>query len=85
MFIGENLTNLRMLHGYSRKPQKVKSIIDLVVKKGIIDIRGMADNDWMVDVDFLHRITGIDLGFFNRYLIKEHDFVVKVNDFSSVR
>ncbi|MBO1003891.1 spr1629 family repressor/antitoxin [Pseudogracilibacillus auburnensis] len=57
-----------------QKPEKVKSIFDLVAKKGIIDIRNMIDNDWMVETDFLHRLTGIDVDFFNNYLTKEQDF-----------
>ncbi len=44
--------------------KKIKSIIDLVAKKGLIDIRKMMERDWMVEVPFFHRITGIDLEFF---------------------
>ncbi|WP_188455506.1 spr1629 family repressor/antitoxin [Virgibacillus oceani] len=57
-----------------QKPQKIKSIMDLTIKKGIIDIRQMIENDWMAETGYFHRITGIDLDFFNRYLVSEHDF-----------
>lgn len=68
-----------------QKPQKVKSIIDLVVKKGIIDIRQMVENDWMVETAFLHRITGINLGFFDNYMVRDQDFeLVNITDLSSV-
>lgn len=67
-----------------QKPQKVKTIIDLVVKKGIIDIYQMMEKDWMVEIDFFHRLTGIDISFFNRYLVSEQDFeLIHVNEFSS--
>ncbi|WP_058309093.1 spr1629 family repressor/antitoxin [Gracilibacillus massiliensis] len=57
-----------------QKPQKIKSIIDLVVNKGLVDIREMMDKDWMVETSFFHRITGIELEFFNNYLKHDHDF-----------
>ncbi|WP_117161028.1 ImmA/IrrE family metallo-endopeptidase [Paraliobacillus sp. X-1268] len=57
-----------------QKPQKIKSIIDLVLKKGIIDIRQMIEHDWMVDVSFFHHLTGIDQRFFSNYLVSEKDF-----------
>ncbi len=67
-----------------QKPQKVKSIIDLVTKKGLIDIRQMIENDWMVDITFFHQITGIDVSFFKRYMANEQDFeLVNVTDLSS--
>ncbi|KIY22875.1 helix-turn-helix domain-containing protein [Mesobacillus subterraneus] len=57
-----------------QKPMKVKSIIDLVSKKGLIDIRHMIENDWKVDLSFFHRMTGIDPNFFSKYLISKQDF-----------
>ncbi|NWO15180.1 ImmA/IrrE family metallo-endopeptidase, partial [Virgibacillus sp.] len=67
-----------------QKPQKVKTIIDLIVKKEIIDIHEMMERDWMVEIEFFHRLTGIDISFFNKYLVSEQDFeLVYVNDFSS--
>lgn len=57
-----------------QRPQKVKSIIDLVTKKGLIDMDKMMEKDWMVDVEFFHQITGIDLDFFHRYMIYEQNF-----------
>lgn len=67
-----------------QKPQKTRSIIDLVAKKGMIDIRQMIENDWMAEISFFHRITGIDLNFFNQYLFVKQDFgLVNVTDLSS--
>ncbi|MCT2534758.1 XRE family transcriptional regulator [Aquibacillus koreensis] len=57
-----------------QKPQKVKSIINLVVNKGMLDLRHMIENDWMVELSFMHRITGIDLKFFRSYMVEEQDF-----------
>ncbi|SEN98525.1 Zn-dependent peptidase ImmA, M78 family [Amphibacillus marinus] len=67
-----------------QKPQKMKSIIDLVAQKGIIDMRKMLENDWMVEIDFFHRITGIDLNFFNQYIDSKQDFnIFSVTDLST--
>src|SRR5699024_5331118 len=40
-----------------QKPQKIKSIIDLVVKRELIDLRQMLEQDWMVNIEFIHQIT----------------------------
>ncbi|API92138.1 hypothetical protein BKP57_10025 [Virgibacillus sp. 6R] len=42
-------------------------ILSYLYKKRIIDIHEMLERDWMVEVDFLHRLTGINIGFFNNY------------------
>lgn len=57
-----------------QKPQKVKSIIDLVIKKELITMYQMMERDWMVDLEFFHQITGIDTSFFNRYMASDQDF-----------
>ncbi|GAA0435786.1 XRE family transcriptional regulator [Lentibacillus halophilus] len=57
-----------------QKPQKVKSIIDFVAKNGLIDIRKMIENDWMVETPFFHHITGIDSKFFNHYMVDDSQF-----------
>ncbi|KGX86083.1 spr1629 family repressor/antitoxin [Pontibacillus litoralis] len=57
-----------------QKPQKMKSIIDLVVKRGIIDIYEMGEKDWKVDNTFFHRLTGIEESFFNRFTTNNNDF-----------
>jgi|SRR5690625_2283316 len=57
-----------------QKPQKVKSIFDLAIKKGLIDMNQMLDKDWMIDLEFLHRITGIDLEFLKRYMKNGQEF-----------
>lgn len=67
-----------------QKPMKIKSIIDLVSKKGIIDIRQMVEDDWKVEISFLHRLTGIDSKFFDKYLAIKQDFGLEnVIDLSS--
>ena len=57
-----------------QRPQKVKSIIDLNAEKGLIDMHMMVEKDWMVNIEFFHRMTGIDLDFFKRYMVDERDF-----------
>ncbi|TFJ92404.1 helix-turn-helix domain-containing protein [Lentibacillus salicampi] len=57
-----------------QRPQKVKSIIDLVVKEGLVDIRHMIESDWMTDTSFFYQLTGIDVNFFNRYMSADQDF-----------
>lgn len=57
-----------------QRPHKIKSIIDLVTKKELIDLREMMEKDWMVEVQFFNRITGIEVDFFNNYLKKDYDF-----------
>ncbi|MGJ9459962.1 helix-turn-helix domain-containing protein [Oceanobacillus sp. CF4.6] len=67
-----------------QKPQKVKSIIDLVAKKGLTDIHKMIEKDWMVEISFFHRLTGIHISFFNDYIVRKQDFeLVNVNEFPS--
>ncbi|UJL46331.1 XRE family transcriptional regulator [Virgibacillus sp. NKC19-16] len=68
-----------------QKPQKVKSIIDLVAKKGMVDVRQMIENDWMAETTFFHRLTGFNMSFFNNYMVREQDFdLVNVTDLSAV-
>jgi Zn-dependent peptidase ImmA (M78 family) len=57
-----------------QRPQKVKSIIDLVVREKLIEIRNMIENDWMSDTRFFYQITGIDEDFFNRYMSAKQDY-----------
>ncbi|WP_404456649.1 helix-turn-helix domain-containing protein [Oceanobacillus kapialis] len=66
-----------------QKPMKVKSIIDLVSKKGLLDIRRMIEADWKVEVSFFYRMTGIESTFFDKYFISKQDFGLdNVTDFS---
>lgn len=60
-----------------QKPMKVKSIIDLVSKRGLVDIRQMIEDDWKAEVAFFHQMTGIDPGFFNRYMTRNLDFGIR--------
>lgn len=63
---------------------KIKSIIDLVSKKGIIEIRQMIENDWKVEIPFFYQLTEIDSKFFDKYLVTKKDFgFEKVIDLSS--
>ncbi|OKP82254.1 ImmA/IrrE family metallo-endopeptidase [Paenibacillus sp. P32E] len=57
-----------------QKPMKVKSIIDLVSKRGLVDICHMIENDWKAEMSFFHQLTGIEPEFFNRYLTRNLDF-----------
>lgn len=55
-------------------PQKIKSILDFVSEQGLINMRHMVERDWLTEVEFFHQMTGIDVNFFNHYMIKEQDF-----------
>jgi Zn-dependent peptidase ImmA (M78 family)/DNA-binding XRE family transcriptional regulator len=67
-----------------QKPEKIKSMIDLVSKKGMIDIREMVERDWMVEIPFFHRLTGIDTEFFYSYMHDDQDFgLADVKELSS--
>ncbi|MDU5141910.1 MAG: ImmA/IrrE family metallo-endopeptidase [Paenibacillus dendritiformis] len=57
-----------------QKPMKIKTIIDLVSKRGLLDIGHMIENDWKVEVSFFHHMTGIDPSFFNKYMTRNLDF-----------
>jgi len=53
-----------------QRPQKMKSIFDLVIREGIIDFQKMLEVDWRIEVEFLSRLTGIDGEFFYNYITK---------------
>lgn len=57
-----------------QRPMKIKTIIDLVSKKGIVDIGHMINEDWNVEVFFFHHMTGIDVSFFEKYMTRAMDF-----------
>ncbi|WII37577.1 helix-turn-helix domain-containing protein [Paenibacillus thiaminolyticus] len=57
-----------------QKPMKIKTIIDFVSKKGLVDIGQMIEDDWKVEVSFFHHMTGIDPSFFNKYMTRNLDF-----------
>ncbi|WP_338554104.1 XRE family transcriptional regulator [Paenibacillus sp. KS-LC4] len=60
-----------------QKPMKMKTIIDFVSKKGVIDIGRMLENDWKAEIPFFHQLTGIDASFFNQYLTRSQDFELR--------
>lgn len=53
-----------------KRPQKVKSIFDLVMERDIINFEKMLAKDWLIEVEFLYRLTGIDSDFFRNYFTK---------------
>lgn len=57
-----------------QKPMKIKTIIDFVSKKGLVDIGQMIENDWKAEVSYFHHMTGIDPSFFNKYMTRNLDF-----------
>ncbi|MEY8752887.1 spr1629 family repressor/antitoxin [Alkalicoccobacillus gibsonii] len=57
-----------------QKPMKVKTIIDLVSNKNLLDLHQLLESDWKVEESFLHRLTGIDATFFSKYLVRQQDF-----------
>lgn len=62
-----------------KRPQKVKTIINLVIKKDVINFEKMLEKDWLIEVEFLYRLTGIDSKFFRNY-IRKHDRIAESND-----
>jgi len=49
-------------------PMRVRTIIDLLANKGLVDIRNMVEQDWKVETSFFHHMTGIKPEFFNKYM-----------------
>ncbi|WP_366291644.1 XRE family transcriptional regulator [Paenibacillus sp. AN1007] len=49
-------------------PMRVRTIIDLLANKGLVDIRYMVEQDWKVETSFFHHMTGIKPEFFNKYM-----------------
>lgn len=56
------------------KPTRIRTIIDLVASKKIIDLRQMIEHEWKVEIDFFYKMTGIDLSFFHKYTVQNKDF-----------
>jgi len=54
-----------------QKPMRIKTIIDLLSKKGLMDIRYMIEEDWKVETSFFHHMTGINTDFFNKYMTEK--------------
>lgn len=57
-----------------QKPMKIKTIIDFISKKGLVDIGDMIESDWKAEVSFFHHMTGIDPDFFTKYMTRALDF-----------
>lgn len=53
-----------------QQPQKIKSIFHFVFKENVINFHKMLTEDWLIEVEFLQRLTGIDVHFFEKYNIK---------------
>src|SRR5699024_1979053 len=49
------------------RPQKVKSIFDLVMKRDIINYEQMLAKDSLIEVEFVYRIKGFDSNIFRNY------------------
>lgn len=60
-----------------QKPMRIKTIIDLLSKKGLVDIRYMIEEDWKVETTFFHHMTGINTDFFNKYMTKKPQTSIK--------
>ncbi|MNJ50466.1 hypothetical protein D3C77_457380 [compost metagenome] len=68
-----------------QKPMKMKTLIDLVATKGIIDISETAGNEWKVEIPFFYQLTGIPTEFFNKYVTRTLDFGLQnVTDISKL-
>lgn len=60
-----------------QKPMRIKTIIDLLSNKGLVDIRYMIEEDWKVETSFFHHMTGINTDFFNKYMTKKPQTSIK--------
>lgn len=56
-----------------QKPMRIKTIVDLLSKKGLLDIRQMIEEDWKVETSFFHHMTGISTDFFNKYMTNKRE------------
>ncbi|MDN8591949.1 XRE family transcriptional regulator [Paenibacillus sp. 11B] len=56
-----------------QKPMRIKTIVDLLSKKGLLDIRYMIEEDWKVETSFFHHMTGISTDFFNKYMTNKRE------------
>lgn len=60
-----------------QKPMRIKTIIDLLSNKGLMDIRYMIEEDWKVETSFFHHMTGINTDFFNKYMTNKPQTSIK--------
>ncbi|MGG4401129.1 XRE family transcriptional regulator [Paenibacillus amylolyticus] len=60
-----------------QKPMRIKTIIDLLSNKGLVDIRYMIEEDWKVETSFFHHMTGINTDFFNKYMTNKPQTSIK--------
>lgn len=58
-------------------PMRVRTIIDLLANKGLVDIRYMVEQDWKVETSFFHHMTGIKPDFFNKYMKSSPDAKIR--------
>src|SRR5699024_9469906 len=57
-----------------QKPQKIKSIFDLLIKRNIVSMNEILEKDWLIEVEFLYHLTGLKTEFFNQYMTKTQEF-----------
>lgn len=60
-----------------QKPMRIKTIIDLLSNKGLVDFRYMIEEDWKVETSFFHHMTGINTDFFNKYMTNKPQTSIK--------
>lgn len=54
-----------------QNPMKVKAIIDLVSKKGLMNLDNIFKNEWKVEKPFISNLTGLDQDFLEKHIAKE--------------
>ncbi|TVX99128.1 XRE family transcriptional regulator [Cohnella terricola] len=57
-----------------QKPMKIKTIIDFIATKKLVDVRQMIEKEWIVEMSFFHQMTGVDSDFFDKYVNRDLDF-----------
>lgn len=58
-----------------QQPQKMLAIFEFVFNENLVDFATMLEEEWLFELEFLAKITGIDAHFFNRYMMKRPRFM----------
>lgn len=66
-----------------QRPMKVKSMIDLVSKKGLMDLSDTFVDRWKVEISFVSHLTGIDQSFLKKYIMTDQLKVSEVTHLSA--
>jgi Zn-dependent peptidase ImmA (M78 family)/transcriptional regulator with XRE-family HTH domain len=63
-----------------QKPLKIKTIINFLETKNIIDVNKLLEEEWKVDLQFFEKLTGIDSEFVAQFNKHSNDFSISSID-----